>query len=265
MTPFPGQAWFVGCGNMAGAMVSGWRRSGVDLSEALAIRPSGTPVEGVTTVAAIPETGEPASVLLGFKPQKLDEIVPALEPRVGPATLVVSILAGVELASLRARFPRARSVLRAMPNLPVSEGMGVVALFGEGGSARELASAFAPLGLVVEARDEVEFGAVGALAGAGPAYVARFIEALAKAGVERGLEPEAAARIALKTVHGTASMAAARGEDMAALAKRVASPKGTTEAGLAELDAEGALDRLIARTLEAAARRSAELAAAARS
>ena len=256
--------WFVGCGNMAGAMVAGWRRAGVDLSRALAIRPSGKPVDGVETVTAIPAEGEPPAVLLGFKPQKLDEILPALEPRVGPATLVVSILAGVEVASLRARFPRARAVLRAMPNLPVGEGKGVVALFGEGDSAREIAPAFAPLGLVVEARDEAEFGAVGALAGAGPAYVARFIDALAKAGVERGLAPDSAARIALQTVLGTALMADARGEDMAALARRVASPKGTTEAGLAVLDADGALERLVARTLEAAARRSAELAAAAR-
>ena len=265
MTPFPSQAWFVGCGNMAGAMVSGWRRAGVDFSQALAVRPSGKPVAGVETVATIPAEGEPPAVMLGFKPQKLDEILPALEPRVGPATQLVSILAGVELASLRARFPRARSVLRAMPNLPVSEGKGVVALFGDGGSARELASAFAPLGLVVEARDEAEFGAVGALAGAGPAYVARFIDALARAGVERGLEPEAAARIALQTVHGTASMAAAGSDDMAALARRVASPRGTTAAGLAVLDDHGAIDSLIARTLEAAARRSAEMAAAARS
>ncbi|QIK97141.1 hypothetical protein G7076_03535 [Sphingomonas sp. HDW15A] len=70
--------------------------------------------------------------------------------------------------------------------------------------------------------------------------------------------------MALQTVLGTALMAESRDEDMASVARRVASPKGTTEAGLAVLDEDGALDRLIARTLEAAARRSTELAAAAR-
>ena len=256
--------WIVGCGNMAGAMVEGWRRAGVDLSRTLAIRPSGKAVEGVETVAAIPAEGCPAIVMLGFKPQKLDEVAPALEPRVGPETLVISILAGAELVSLRARFPRAKSILRAMPNLPVSEGKGVVALFGEGDSAGQAQALFEPLGLVHLARDEAEFGAVGSLAGAGPAYVARFIAALAKAGVEIGLPAEDTVRLALHAALGTALMAERRGEDMASIARRVASPNGTTEAGLAVLDEDGALDRLLATTLRAAARRSAELAAEAR-
>ena len=264
MIAFPNPAWFVGCGNMAGAMVEGWRSARVDLSAALVIRPSGTPVDGMRTVSAVPDSGEPAFVLLGFKPQKLDEVAPVLEPRVGPGTTLVSILAGVEVASLRDRFPRARTVLRAMPNLPVSEGRGVVALLGEEPVECGWINLFRPLGLVVAAADEHEFGAIGALAGAGPAYVARFIAALARAGVERGLDPRPAAEIALQTVLGTALMAERRNEDMGPLARRVASPKGTTEAGLAVLDAGRALDRLVAETLAAAARRSQELAAAAR-
>jgi pyrroline-5-carboxylate reductase len=151
-----------------------------------------------------------------------------------------------------------------MPNLPVSEGRGVVALVGEGPNDPALENFFAPLGLIHLARDEAEFGAVGSLAGAGPAYVARFIAAMAKAGVERGLDPADSSAIALQTVLGTALMAEAHGEDMDSVARRVASPKGTTEAGLAMLDEGGALDRLVSKTLEAAARRSAELAAAAR-
>jgi pyrroline-5-carboxylate reductase len=123
---------------------------------------------------------------------------------------------------------------------------------------------FGLLGLAVWTDTEAEFAAIGALAGAGPAYVARFVAALAKAGEGRGLAPDLAARIGLETVLGTALMAEARGEDMAEVARRVASPKGTTEAGLAVLDADGALDRLIAKTIAAAARRGAELADQAR-
>jgi pyrroline-5-carboxylate reductase len=94
--------------------------------------------------------------------------------------------------------------------------------------------------------------------------VARFIEALAKAGVKRGLSDETAATIALETVLGTAWMAATTAEDMQSIAKRVASPKGTTQAGLDVLDREHVLDELIAVTIEAAARRGAELAQEAR-
>lgn len=266
MTSLPGATWFVGCGTMAGAMVEGWRKAGVDFSQAVAIRPSGKPVEGVRTVTALPG-GSPALAMLGFKPQKLDEVVPDLAAKLGPETVVISILAGVEAASMRQRFPDARAIVRAMPNLPVSEGRGVVALFSEDADAAlhdQLSGLFRPLGRSHWARDEREFAAIGALAGAGPAYVARFIAALAKAGEARGLAPGLAQAIALETVAGTAIMAEMRGEAMDEVASRVASPKGTTEAGLAVLDAEGALDRLIAETIAAAARRGAELAADAR-
>ena len=259
--------WFVGCGNMAGAMIEGWRKADVDFSNAVAVRPSGKPVEGVRTVADLPDGPAPQRCVLGFKPQKLDEIAPELAPRIGEETVVVSMLAGVEAASLRDRFPHARSIVRIMPNLPVSERQGVTALFSSDAEAelrKRLAQLFGLLGLALWTESEAELGAVGSLAGAGPAYVARFIAAMAKAGEARGLDPGASARIALQTVLGTALMAETRGEDMASVARRVASPKGTTEAGLAVLDANEELDRLIAKTLEAAARRSAELAAEAR-
>lgn len=256
--------WIVGAGKMAGAMVEGWRKAGVLGEGVIAIRPSGAPVEGTTVVTAIPDDGEPPLVLLGVKPQKIDDIVPVLEPHVGPSTVLVSILAGVELASLRKRFPRAAAIIRAMPNLPVATGKGVTALIGEQDIGEPLVTAFEALGLVHRAASEAEFAAIGGLAGSGPAYVARFVAALAKAGTKHGLEPALADRLALQTVLGTAAMASASGEDMAALATRVASPQGTTEQGLAVLDRDGALDRLVAEVLAAAARRSEELSRAAR-
>jgi pyrroline-5-carboxylate reductase len=112
--------------------------------------------------------------------------------------------------------------------------------------------------------DEEKLAALGSVAGAGPAYVARFIAALAKAGEKRGLTPEIAATIARETVFGTAWMAATTGETMDEIVRRVASPNGTTEAGLAVLERDGVLDQLIAVTIEAAARRGAELAEAAK-
>ncbi len=112
--------------------------------------------------------------------------------------------------------------------------------------------------------DEAQFDAVTALAGSGPAFVYRFIDALAQGGAALGLPPEQAQRLALATVEGAGALASASPHSPGELARRVASPGGTTEAGLKVLDAEGAIARLVEATLEAAAVRSAEMARAAR-
>src|SRR4029450_11904794 len=114
---FPTPAWLVGCGNMAGAMVEGWRAGGLDFGGVTVIRPSGASVEGIKTVTGYPDE-QPRFVRLGFKPQKMDEVAPGLAPHVGPDTVVVSMLAGVNAASLRERFPNAKGIVRIMPNLP---------------------------------------------------------------------------------------------------------------------------------------------------
>jgi pyrroline-5-carboxylate reductase len=255
---------FVGCGNMGGAIVDGWRGAGIDLSEIVVIRPSGTPVQGVKTVASLDNAGAaPKLVVLAFKPQKLDEVAPELRHYLGEDTIVVSILAGVEASTLRERFPGAAAIVRAMPNLPVAIRRGVISLYSEDAddaAKQRLSEFFAPLGFAPWMADEAKFSAVGAVAGAGPAYVARFMAELTKAGEERGLSREIASTIALETVLGTSWLAASTGEDMDAIARRVASPRGTTEAGLAVLDREDVLDQLIAVAIEAAARRGAELA-----
>ena len=263
-----GPTWLVGCGNMAGAMVDGWRSAGVELSQAIAIRPSGKPVEGVRTVVSVGEAGRPPKVvILGFKQQKLDEIAPQLAPRLSAQTVVISILAGVEAQSLRSRFPGVAAIVRAMPNLPVAVRRGVVGLYSadaDDALRQQLKKLFSVLGFVAWTASEAELAAIGSVAGAGPAYVARFIAALAKAGVQRGLDSDIASTVAIETVLGTGWMAAASGESMDAIVRRVASPNGTTEAGLAVLDRDDVLDALIGVAIEAAARRGLELAADAR-
>lgn len=263
---FPAPTWLVGCGNMAGAMVEGWRSAGVELSSVTVIRPSGTPVEGVRTVRYAGEAGAPPKLaLLGFKPQKLDEVSRGLAPRLSAQTVVVSMLAGVEAASVRSRFPGAMAIVRVMPNLPVSVRRGVLALYSEDADdtlRQQMSQLFSVLGYTAWTASEPEFAAIGSVAGAGPAYAARFIEALARAGEARGLAPEIARIAAVETVFGTAWMAATSQQPLAAIVDRVASPNGTTQAGLAVLDP--ALDGLVARTIEAAGKRSAELAAEAR-
>lgn len=261
MTPndAAGRLLLVGCGAMAGAMLGRWLATGLDPERVTAVSPSGRAMPpGVRALREIP--AEPFdTVLLGFKPQQLPVVRPGLHA-VAPRTLV-SILAGVELAILRT-LTGAGAVVRAMPNLPVAIGKGVVALHGDADPRVE--ALMQPLGLVERIADERLFDVVTALAGSGPGFLARYIDATAAAGVALGLPEDQAARLALATVEGSAILAARSGESPAALADRVASPGGSTRKGLDVLDANDALVRLVTATLAAATRRNAELASAAR-
>jgi len=263
-----GPIWLVGCGNMAGAMLRRWLECGLDPREVTVIRKSGAPVaDGVTVLTAPPPDGPvPALVLLGVKPQMLDLVAPDLAPMLSGETLLVSILAGVELATLRHRFAVPRNIVRAMPNTPVAVGQGVVALAdasAEQTGRDRVAALMQPLGLV-EWVDESLFDVVTALAGSGPAFLFRFIDALAEAGADAGLPADQAARFALATVQGSATLAAAADESPRALADRVASPGGSTRRGLDVLDEDNGLNPLIRNTLTAAILRNREIAEAAR-
>lgn len=261
----PGPLWLVGCGNMAGAMLARWLDQGVDPAHVSVIRPSGRAVEaGVRVTTTWPEDEVPAIVLLGMKPGQLDAVAGTLAPILDSETILVSILAGVELASLRARFPTPRNLIRAMPNQPVRIGKGVTGLYGEGDlEARALVTGLmAVLGHAEWFDDERAFNLVTSLSGSGPAFTYRFIEALAKAGVTLGLAEPQAIAFARSAVEGAAALAGTGNASLAERAREVTSPGGTTEAGLLVLDA--ALDDLIARTLEAARRRSLEMADEAR-
>lgn len=259
-----GRVWLVGCGNMAGAMLLRWLEAGLRPAAVTVVRPSGLqPAAGVRTVRAIP-AGEapPRALLLGVKPQKLGEVADAVAAAVGPETLLISILAGTELATLRASFPKAGAVVRAMPNTPVAIGRGVVALHGDaGGRSGDLRTLMQPLGLVEQIVDEGDFGVVAALAASGPAFLFRFVSAMAEGAAALGVPDDQAMRLAIATVDGAAGLAAGSSESPSALAERVASQGGTTRKGLDVLDKDGALAILIARTLAASEQRMRELAA----
>jgi pyrroline-5-carboxylate reductase len=257
----------LGCGNMGGAMLAGWLRGGVAPGRFTVVDPvlAEAPA-GVRLLRAVPDERFDLAVL-GVKPQLVDEVAPALARVAGKDTVLLSILAGVEIASLAARAPAAKAIVRIMPNLAAGIGKSPLGLFAAGlddAARTALDQLLAPLGSPEWLADEAQLDAVTALAGSGPAFVYRFIAALAGGGTEIGLDPAQAQRLALAMVEGAAALAAAWPEDPAELARRVTSPGGTTAAGLAVLDNEGALANLIAKTLRAARDRGAELAAAAR-
>jgi len=257
-----------GCGNMGGAMLEGWLAGGFDpagftvVDPYLAAAPS-----GVTHLASAPAAADGFDVvLLGFKPQQLAEAVPAIAPLVGEGTLLLSILAGVDLETLRRHFPRAAGIVRVMPNLAAALGKSPIGLVGEvDGAARALTERLmAPLGQAEWLSGEDRMDLVTALAGSGPAFIYRVIDALASGAAELGLPREQADRLALSMVEGAAALAARSPHSPGELARRVASPGGTTEAGLQVLDAKGQLAVLLRDTLRAASDRSAEMTKAAK-
>ncbi len=261
--------WLIGCGNMGGAMLRGWIADGVDPALITVVDPALPDAPAGVRVSAIAPAAEPAPafLLLSVKPQALDAIAPAIAPLLGRETLLLSILAGVEIASLRARFAAPQHIIRVMPNLPATIGKGVTALYGNANDVNVRAQATAlmqPLGMVEWISDETLFDAVTAVSGCGPAFVFRFIEAMAQAGAALGLPADQAMRLALGTVEGGALLAAQSAESVSILADRVASPGGSTREGLNVLDAEDALMRLMRAALTASAQRNAEMAAAAR-
>ena len=267
MTPsvLGGRLLLIGAGNMGGAMLARWLGAGLDAARVTVVSPSLRAMPaGVRVVAALPAGEAFDTVMLALKPQQIGALATpafaALAPR-----LLVSILAGVEVATI-AGLCRAEAVVRAMPNLPVSIGQGVTALYSDSDDpgVRATANALAaPLGQVEWIADEAQFDAVTALSGCGPGFVFRFVDALARAGAGLGLPADQAARLALATVAGSAALAAESAVAPATLADRVASPGGSTREGLNVLDRDDALARLLTETLRASRDRNVAMAAAA--
>ncbi|MEE4199896.1 pyrroline-5-carboxylate reductase family protein [Erythrobacter sp.] len=259
------QLLIVGCGNMGGAMLVGWLADGLSperfavLDPALNEAPPGVAL--YRDVREAEEAGKHDRLMLGFKPQQLGSLAGGLQGLTRGVPLY-SLLAGLTLAQLQAAFPEALGRVRVMPNLAARIGKSPVALIGEGLDAAERSAAFDlfdALGLAVWIEEESAFDLVTALAGSGPGFVYRFIDALAQAAAELGLERGQATRLALTMVDGAASLAAGSELTPGELADRVASPGGMTREGLNVLDEDGALAKLLTATLAATRDRGAAL------
>jgi len=173
---------------------------------------------------------------------------------------LVSIAAGVRLASMEAAVPAGTAVVRAMPNTPSLVGMGAAAIAGgTGATAADLDWAEGVLGAVgtVVRVDEDKLDAVTGLSGSGPAYVFLVAEALIDAGVLVGLSRDVATQLAVQTLRGSAELLA-EGTPPAELRAAVTSPGGTTAAGLHALEVASVRAAFID-AVRAAVARAAEL------
>jgi pyrroline-5-carboxylate reductase len=263
LTDWSGDIIIFGCGTMAGAMLSRWLDCGLNPARVTAVRASGVAVaNGVTTVTDASRLTPPALLVIGVKPQMFAELAPAIAALAGPQTQILSIMAGIMIEELATALPNAGAIMRTMPNMPVASGRGVVVTAtraGDSGNAG-VAALLDTLGHVHAMTDENGFNLVTALSGCGPAFVYRFVEAMAGAGVRLGLDPADADRLARATVAGAAATMADSGQTPGELAASVASPGGMTQAGLDVLDMDGRLTALMAETLRAARDRGRELA-----
>ncbi len=224
---------FVGSGSMAAAMARGWAGE----FEAMLFSDSGSgraaelAAELGEEAASNAEIGARADlVVLAVKPAMLAEVAPDL----ADAKVVVSLLGATSLAAVAAAFPRSE-VHRVMPNVAVEVGSGVLCVAGP--PSPLVREKLKLLGEVVELRDE-DFDAATAVMGCAPAYLALAVEAIAAAGAEDGLDRNLARKLVVETAAGTAELL--RAHSPAAVRKAVASPGGSTEAGLEALEARGA-------------------------
>lgn len=194
-------------------------------------------------------------------PDLLDEIADALEP----GAVVVSVAAGVTVATFEAHLPEHVSVVRTMPNTPAVVGRAVTGVSaGTRSSDDDLAlvvSLFETVGEVLVV-PESQLDALSTISGSGPAYVFLLIEELTKTAIAKGFTPEQAATMVQGTFRGASELLAASDEDPAELRRRVTSPKGTTERAIAVLQ-EADLSGLFDRATDAALARARELAAGA--
>ena len=256
---------FLGSGNMAGAMVDGLlAKNTATAAELICLGGADDTAAklqartGIAIAPTLPELLQEADTLvLAFKPQHLA----SADPRLADLTagkLVVSILAGKRIASLAAVFPRARNIVRTMPNTPGQIGAGITGwcsrepLLGEDRVVVE--KLLRSLGETVEV-PEADMDAITGLSGSGPAYVFEFAAALRDAGEAAGLTRHTAERLAVETLLGAARLLAQKKIDPEILRDQVTSPNGTTYAGLQRMKA-GDFRGLIRETVLAATARS---------
>ena len=200
-------------------------------------------------------------ILVAVKPTVVADVLAEIAPFVSPQQLVVSIAAGIRLATMEAILPAGIPIIRTMPNTPCLVGCGATALC-RGASATEAhlalaQSLFASVGLSVEVPERL-LDAVTGLSGSGPAYVYLMIEALADGGVKEGLTRDTSRLLAAQTVLGAAQMVLSSDQHPAQLKDNVTTPGGTTIAALHVLERAGIRTALID-AVQAAADRSREL------
>ena len=274
MVAFPAVA-ILGAGSMGAAILSGLRAPGVNVGDlrvtnrtevkAAALREAGTISLATDTDpdanhAAVRGAGV---VLVAVKPAMIPDLLREIADDLEPGAAVISVAAGVTIASMEALLPAEIAVLRAMPNTPAIVGRAVTGLSAGTRSNQqqlELATAlFETVGTVVVV-PESKIDALSTISGSGPAYVFYLIEELTRTAIGMGFDADQAATLVNTTFLGASELLAASGQTPEALRRQVTSPHGTTERAVAELE-RADLKSVFDRATAAALARALELGA----
>jgi pyrroline-5-carboxylate reductase len=269
--PHAARILLVGCGKMGGALLHGWLAGGTAPDDVVVVEPQPVPdsVRGagaaiVADAHAVPAGFAPSVVVFAVKPQVMDEAVPPYRRHVASGATFLSIAAGRPIGYFEDVLGPGAGVVRAMPNTPAAIGCGITVACANANvpdSGRDSCDRLLrAVGDVAWIEDEGLMDAVTATSGSGPAYVFLLIESLAAAGVASGLPAPLAMQLARATVAGAGRLAGAADEAADVLRRNVTSPGGTTEAALKVLMADDGLEQLMIRAVDAATRRSRELA-----
>src|SRR5262245_37383174 len=268
-----GSLLLAGAGNMGAALLAGWLDRGLDPST-VQIQDPAPPAAAqallerhhlsASPMLEPPLPRAPAVIVVAVKPQVMDEVFPALARHAGPQTVVLSIAAGRTLAGFERHLAPQAAVVRAMPNTPAAIARGISVAVPNAhvtAAQRQLCDALLrAVGEVEWVAEEALLDPVTAVSGSGPAYVFHLTECLAAAGVKAGLGPELAMKLARHTVSGAGELISRSNAPPSALRESVTSPNGTTFAALQVLMDKHGLAELMTEAVDAATRRSRELA-----
>lgn len=250
---------FIGAGNMGQAMMQGWApnkeikqlvySTTMKKSEAVAAKIGGEARGSIMELWA-----ESDMVVVAVPPTALADIAPEIKQwgMLKPSVILTSVVGGVELETLHEQFGQQLMIVRALPNINVSLRYGYTALAFDATVDADTRGAIAMLFLDFGRADEYaenQFGAVSALAGSGPAFVAAFTEAMTKAGVAAGIDAEKAESLAIQTMVGTGKNMVDLKKTPMELANEVMTPGGSTAAGFDVLKTQ--IDGLVRETIDA--------------
>jgi len=262
----------LGGGNMGRALIGGMLRRGTRPEHITVGESSEAAREALSADFGVQATADnavavgPASVIVvAVKPQVAGAVLTPLQPALQQTRpVVISIAAGIRISALESWCGGGVPVIRAMPNRPALVGAGATGLFAPAsvaGAQREVAErVMQAVGEVIWVGAEDDLDVVTALSASGPAYFFLLAELLTQSAIDLGLEPSAARRLAIATLHGAGQLAQSGDGDLARMRAEVTSKGGTTEAAVKSFEAAD-LRGIVARALEAATRRGRELAA----
>lgn len=265
------QIAFIGAGNMASSIVGGLVQSGHPPQRISAADPFPASLERLREVAAVAVHADNATavrdadvIILAVKPQVMAEACDSIAGAVAASnSVVISIAAGVTIASMQGRLGEQAAIVRCMPNTPALLGCGAAGLYANArvsdNQRRHAEDILAAVGMTRWVDRERDLDAVTALSGSGPAYFFLLMEAMIDAGCAQGLPRETATALARQTALGAARMALESDVGLEELRRRVTSPGGTTQAAVEHFEA-GGLRELVAAAMQAAADRADEMA-----